>query len=108
MPLTVAQFQARFPEFVSAPEALIQVCLDEAYQRTPEHIWRELMDPGAAYLAAHLLSLRPQARPMTVSADGTTQYLPERRRMMMVVTSGHRVVGRVPDQAKGWPGWSGE
>jgi len=92
--LTVTTFRDRFPAFTSAPDALVQACLDEAYDRTPANVWGGLQDAGAGYLAAHLLGLSPNSRDMKLaSVAGETIYGIERRRLNRIVASGARVAG---------------
>lgn len=99
MAVTVASFRARFPEFGSSdvtPDAVIQTCLDEAEDRTPEDIWGTGVkrDAGVRYLTAHLLAMSPQGRQLKLSTpDGNSAYLPERRRLQGEVASGFRVTG---------------
>jgi len=93
--ITVADFRARFPEFAPGPDdATVQAALDAAYLRTPSDVWGVKQDDGAAYLAAHLLALAPQARDMRIGKDARiTLYMDERDRMARTVASGFRVTG---------------
>lgn len=99
MTVTVASFRTRFPEFGTSSvtsDEMIQTCLDEAADRTPESVWGSGVkrDAGIRYLAAHLLAMSPQARELKLSTpDGNSAYLPERRRLQYEVASGFRVTG---------------
>lgn len=83
MPLTLAEFVDRFPEFADAPPGLVQAKLDEADRRTPPRVWGVAPARDAqGYLAAHLLAISPFGRDARlVSDDGATTYGTERARM---------------------------
>lgn len=93
--MTPAEFKALLPEFAAAPDPLVQSRLDQAELRTPADVWGDLQDQGILYLAAHLLSMLPQARPMNKDGDGSP-YSAERKRLNGIVSSGYRVTGRTP------------
>ena len=90
--MTPAEFKVLLPEFGQAPDALVQSRLTQAELRTPTEIWGDLRDQGVLYLAAHLLSLLPQARPMNLDGQGSN-YERERKRLNLLVSSGFRVTG---------------
>lgn len=97
MALSVSEFKTLHQEFGNTPDAVVQVCLDEAYRRTPEKVWGTLQDDGARYLAAHLITIRPQAKEMRIGMGGQDKignlYDRERQRLIKIVASGFRVVG---------------
>lgn len=64
MAVTVAQFRARFPEFLGVDDAYVQVHLDDAETHIDRTIWdanplRLQGDQGQAYRAAHTMALSP-------------------------------------------------
>lgn len=91
MPMTVAQFKAKFPEFNGAPDALVQSRLDESYETCPANVWGARQDQGASWLAAHLMSRLPQARRMRI--DGADDlYHARYRQLQRSVAGGFRTV----------------
>lgn len=94
MPLTPTQFKANFPEFTNASDALVQVRLDWAYERTDSTIWGDKLDQGAQWLTAHMLSLLPEAKDLRKGEKpGESMYQRERHRLNRVVSSGFRIAG---------------
>ena len=94
MAVPVAQFRVRFPEFTSTPESLVSIKLAEAGRRINADVWGTLADDGQAYLAAHLLSVRPageRARKTRAAPDTESTYLREYKRLLRIVTMGYRV-----------------
>lgn len=92
MALTVLQFVDRFPEFRGTAEGLIARRIAEAQRRTDPGTWGERADDGAAYLAAHLLSVSPTGEQARIAkGDQASSYLRERQRMAREVTFGMRV-----------------
>jgi hypothetical protein len=55
MAVTVAAFQAKFPEFADTESALVQDCLDSAQRNVSTTAWGARADDGVYWLAAHLL-----------------------------------------------------
>ena len=92
MALTLADFREEYPEFDRASDALVQKLLDRAEERTPPDIWGELEDQGHGLLAAHLLTLRPEAKEMRLES-GKSTYQEERELLARTVASGFRVTG---------------
>lgn len=92
--MTPAEFKALLPEFTGAPDALVQSRLTMAEARTPLDVWNTLRDQGILYLAAELLCILPQARPMAIADGAANPYKAERRRLEVIVSSGFRVTGR--------------
>lgn len=98
--MTAAEFKALFPEFVSAPDALVTSRLAWAAPRTPADIWGELQDQGQAFLAAHFLALLPNGKEMRKGEKpGESMYLRERERLELIVSSGFRIAGGIGSAA---------
>ncbi len=94
MTVTRASFLARYAEFANAEDALVDVLLEEATQRTPERIWGRHTDAGIRYLAAHLMACSPFAAELKlVARDGSSTYSRERTSLEGIVGSGFRVTG---------------
>lgn len=55
--LTVASFQARFPEFASVSNARVQLFIDAATPYFDVARWGETLDEGMAYRVAHELKM---------------------------------------------------
>lgn len=87
----ITSFKARFVEFKPAPDALVGTYLDEA-ESTLGVIWTGTKRArGKQWLAAHLLSLSPNARDMALTSDdGSSIYEREFRRVQASVTAGRR------------------
>lgn len=93
--ISVADFKAQFPEFAKAPDDVVTVRLQWAYDRTPLDIWGDARDQGAAWYCAHFLAILPNGKDMRKGErPGETMYLTERKRMALTVSSGFRVTGR--------------
>jgi hypothetical protein len=83
---TPASVKARFPEWLNAPDTLVQACLTEAYARLPAGAWGARLDAGAGYLTCILLAESPQGRAMMKDADkGSTRYDRQYERLCRVV-----------------------
>lgn len=96
MPVSAADFVARFPEFTGAGTPLVERCIAEAERRTSDVVWGDLRDDGVRYLAAHLLACSPNAKDMRIKSDPTDSiYRAERMRLERIVASGYRVTGRI-------------
>lgn len=81
-----------FPEFASAPDALVTVRLGWATLRTPLEIWNTLQEQGIAFLTAHYLAILPNAKDMRKGEKpGDSMYLRERENLELIVSSGFRV-----------------
>lgn len=98
MAVDVPTFKARFPEFVDAPDALVQAKLNDSLTLTPAAVWGDntidnsIAQQGAFYYCARFLALSPYARKLAlVAKDGTTQYDRELFRLRSIVTSGLRM-----------------
>jgi hypothetical protein len=95
--LTAAEFKALFPEFANAPDALVESRIAWAVPRTPVDVWgADYLEQGIGLLAAHFLSLAPNAKAMRKGErPGETMYLAERTRIARIVGSAaaHRVAG---------------
>ncbi|HVJ26385.1 MAG TPA: DUF4054 domain-containing protein [Vicinamibacterales bacterium] len=57
--MTLSEFRARFPEFRTASDTLVESVLAEATARLDERIFGALTDAAVGYLAAHLLATSP-------------------------------------------------
>jgi len=87
VPVTPAQFRARFREFRNHNDETVQPRLDEAYRRTGDS-WGDSRDDGACWLTAHLIAISPLAEPSSKSvktSQGRTSYLVEWERMLAQV-----------------------
>jgi hypothetical protein len=95
--VTAASFKVAFPEFVTAPDAIVTARIGMAQRRTPAGIWGDLEDDGVSYLTAHLLALAPSARDMRKGEKpGETMYGRERKILEAIVSSGFRTAGTSP------------
>lgn len=92
--MTPAEFKALFPEFSKTPDALVQSRLNWAELRTPLAIWGDKLEQGVGLLAAHFLTLLPQAKDLRKGEQpGATMYMRERARLNKIVSSGFRQAG---------------
>jgi Protein of unknown function (DUF4054) len=93
-PLSLQDFQARFPEFKATDTTLVSAALNDAALLIDRCVWGKLAGQGHGYLTAHRLALSPfgqQAR--MVSKDGkTTTYLTHYKGLVGIVGSGFRVL----------------
>ncbi len=99
MALTVRTFCALYPEFDSAPPALVQAKLDEAALMCPESIWGDLTDQGVGLHTAQYLYDSPFSRHMARVDQGNDRqgvrsdaspYIDRLRRLTQQVASGYR------------------
>lgn len=60
--INLSQFRAKFPEFVSAPDAFVQVFLDTASKRIDLETWGTWENEGHGLLTAHLLVTAPNGQ----------------------------------------------
>lgn len=60
--MSTATFRARFPEFRTAADDLVQTILDEAALRVDAQAWGAKLDVAHGYLAAHLLASSPYGK----------------------------------------------
>lgn len=72
MPVTVATFRARFPEFSGIGDATVQIYVDEAIADVDPNIWGDTptADRAISFLAAHRLSTSLDAAGGAVSGQG--------------------------------------
>ncbi len=72
--LSFEDFLSRYPEFKTAPEDLVEGCLEDAALRTDPEVLGDLTDHAHGLLAAHLLSISPWGRGSRLQKDtrGTT------------------------------------
>lgn len=88
---TLAEFKASFPEFRSAPDALVTLKMTDAAESTSVAVWGATYDKGIYYRTADLLAKSPFGRKMgLVNKDGTTAYSADLRRLEELVTVGYR------------------
>jgi len=91
MAVSVANFQARFPEFASTDTGLITLVLAEASAQIETSVWSTRRDEGIKYLTAHLLAISPMGEPARLGADKMeTIYGKHFERLMKQVTFGLR------------------
>lgn len=57
--LTLAAFQAKYPEFSTAGDPLVTLFLNDAAERLDTAIWGIYLDKGHGLLTAHLLQTAP-------------------------------------------------
>lgn len=93
MAIDVQTFKAAFPEFIDAPNSLVQSQLDYAVTRVPEAVWSAaLKEEGTFLYCAQFLALSPYARNMGLVNDkGVTNYDERLYHLKLTVTSGFRV-----------------
>ncbi len=93
MTLDASLFLAAYPEFATAPSALVAAKLADAEKRTSLDIFGDARDLRVGLLAARLLALSPFGRDMRlVETDGKTVYDDDIARMNTAFAFG---VGRV-------------
>lgn len=92
MALSRTDFRARFPEFATAADAIIDACLAEALLQTPSDVWGTKADAAQGLLTAHLLAISPFGRTAKlVSSKGDSTYGQRRREMTRALAAGCRV-----------------
>ena len=74
IPPTRAEFLVGYPEFASAPEALVERKLADADARTGDSFGAAARSVRVQLLAARLLALSPFGRDMRMVDDGVTVY----------------------------------
>jgi len=74
--MTLAEFRVQFPEFVNAPDTLVNAMLAAALLEIDLEVWGAKADQGQGYLAAHKLALSPfgNATRMVLNGSGATVY----------------------------------
>lgn len=70
MAVTLAGFRARFPEFATAADATVLLCLDDAALEVAAGAWGTLYERGSYYHAAHFLALRIAATTGAIPGGG--------------------------------------
>ena len=90
-PASLADFRARFPEFASADDSLVQSFLDAAIARLApsgtSKVWDTLLSEGHLYLSAELLSRAPNGQMARLSSDkGESTYSVDFKRLQAQVT----------------------
>lgn len=95
MSVSVEQFKLAYPEFKTAPDALVQLHLDHATTRTGQRTWGTFYEIGIMLKTADSLALSPEGRALRlVSDDGKSIYYAELRRLRTFISAGaNRVVG---------------
>lgn len=99
MAVTVASFQAEYPEFVATPEAVVQAKLNAAVRRLDARMLGARYDDAVSLFTAHLLVLSPGGatgrleKGATSDAWASTTYGAELSTML----SGGFCVGMAPD-----------
>jgi hypothetical protein len=94
MSVSLSTFRAAFPEFKTAPDALVLEKLGEAAIEIKASVWGDFADKGQKYLAAHLIASSPYGGTARLTKDGqSTTYLLEWNRLKRIVSSGFRVTG---------------
>lgn len=92
MAIDVATFKAAFPEFLDAPDSLVQAQLNYAITRVPSAVWSDALQEEATFLyCARFLALAPFARNLgLVNEAGVTNYDGRLNQLKYCVTSGFR------------------
>jgi Protein of unknown function (DUF4054) len=67
--MTVEEFRARFAEFRTAGDPLVESVLAEATRRVAPEVYGELTNDAVGYLAAHLLAISPFGKNMRLEDD---------------------------------------
>jgi hypothetical protein len=92
MALTPTTFRARYPEFASAPDPLLQVFLDDALTRIDTTVWGLKADMGQGLLTAHLLAIAPNGQYSRLQTDkGSTTSWVEYDKLVKEVSSMIRI-----------------
>jgi hypothetical protein len=85
-------FRAKHPEFLTAPDVLVQAYLDDAAGRIDASVWGIHEDRGHELLTAHLLCLAPHGQfARLVPEDAKTTSGVEYTRLERQVACGIRV-----------------
>jgi hypothetical protein len=93
MALSLQTWRTQYPEFASAPDALVQAYLDRALARIDASVWGTLADQGQGLLAAHTLALAPNGQFARLTSEkGETTYGRQFARLEAQVTIGLRVI----------------
>lgn len=73
--MTYAEFIARFPEFSTVTQSLVESKIADAIAMTSEAVFGKLYDSYVGYYAAAMLATCPEGRDMKLTAkDGFTIY----------------------------------
>lgn len=96
MPLTEAEFKARFPEFDQLTDAAVKSKLDQAERSMDSTVWGDLFGDGQGQYAAHLLALSPEGQEaglrMGGGANQRTVYQQEYEKLARRVGGAYRAV----------------
>ena len=77
--MNIAAFRIRFPEFETAPDSLVQMCLDVAAGETDAAAFSTAYDEAHGLLACHKLAISPYGQNARMVSDkGETTYGRER------------------------------
>jgi hypothetical protein len=92
--MTLATFRAQFPEFVNAPDTLVNAMLAAALLEIDTEIWAAKADQGQGYLAAHKLALSPFGNGTRLVINGKdTTYLAHYSALVGQVSKGGLLLG---------------
>lgn len=90
--LDLAGFRAKYPEFSTAEDPLVQLFLDDAAERLSSVTWGTYLDKGHGCLTAHLLTISPNGQFARLQSDkAESTYGIEFRRLECQVASCIRV-----------------
>jgi ABC-type transport system substrate-binding protein len=79
-------FRSLFPEFNTAPDAVVQSRLDQAQIQIDPAIWGDRSGEGQVYLAAHLLAISPGGQfARLLSKEGSSTYQKRYDEMVIMV-----------------------
>lgn len=94
MTMDLATFRVQYPEFVSAPDTLVNPALARAIGRVDVTVWGTWTDEAVGLLTAHLLAIAPNGTfARLVSKAGETVYQKQFNELMYASTCGlHRVI----------------
>lgn len=77
--MNLATFRVRFSEFETAPDAMVQACLDASALETDSSAFDTAYDEAHGLLAAHKLAISPYGQNARMVSDkGETTYMRER------------------------------
>jgi hypothetical protein len=88
--LSVSEFRTRFPEFASAPDALVTAKLSLVSLTLDPDVWGSKAHEGAYLLCAHYLAVSPFGMQARLSASGVSIYQQTFDVLKVAVAFGYR------------------
>lgn len=90
---SIAVFKARYPEFATAADTLVQAVIDDAAQMFAESVMGAQHMQAVSAQAADFLARSPFSRDMKlVAKDGTTAYSEQVERLRRICAIGIRAL----------------